>query len=100
MRIECGPALPVVGFLVPRASVLSLGPLGCDQCLALADGGFLLESGPALGLVALTRSTVVCKRQYIIAPGCSSCSGLLILGRFLCFLGDGACAALAGASVT
>lgn len=41
---------------------------------------------------------MVCKRQYIIAPGCCAAQ-LLILGRFLCFLGDGACAALAWASV-
>ena len=31
-----------------------LGATCCDQCLVLADGGFLLESVPALGLVALT----------------------------------------------
>lgn len=42
------------GILVPWASVLSLGPLVCDQRLALADGGFLLETRPAPGLVALT----------------------------------------------
>lgn len=44
-------------------------------------------------------NTAVCKRQYIIAPGCPLCSSLFILGKFLCFPGDGACVTLAPASV-
>lgn len=88
------------GILVARAPVRSLGPLVCDPCFAVADGGRLsLESGPALGLVALTLKHCCLQTTVHYSSRVPALLRLFILGRFLCFLGDEACAALAPASV-
>lgn len=55
-------------FSLLHSVVLLSRPPVSDHCLVLADKGFLLEAVPALGLWLWHWSTVVGKRQYIVAP--------------------------------
>lgn len=73
MRNDRGHALPSAGILVARAPVRSLGSV-IRALQLLTEGGFLWNRGLPLVLWLWHWNTVVCRRQYIIAPGCPLCS--------------------------